>query len=140
MKPINLGRKDPTTSGPLATVHPASGGMKREETVNYPSLHIHGEDSALGDIHKLPKQGVMHVAYHIHSHEIRNKTSDPKSVKEHHLEIKFHSIKHVEPTKAKSSEEALNSLAKAVKGQTNPDYDVGEGGPAGTDDLTGNTA
>jgi hypothetical protein len=117
MKSINLGREH--SSGPLAPITAPTGAdgkkLEAKKIVVYPSLHIHGEEKHVGDLKHLPAKGVMHVHYHIHSHEVRN-SADGKG-KEHHMELKIHKITHVESGKKEpTGEEALNSLAKTAKG------------------------
>lgn len=141
MKPINLGRKDPTVGSPISTVHPADGSKKREPAVEYPDMHIRGEDKDLADLSKLPKSGVMHVEYHVHSHEVRNKTDKPTGPKEHHMVLKIRKITHAEGGKnSKTGSEALDDLAAQAKKQKGGDseYDCEDGGPEGNDDVTGN--
>jgi hypothetical protein len=126
MKSINLGHQHPPMPMPaLDSVKTASGEpTKVKPVITYPSLHIEGEDKALRDLHKMPEKGVMHVHYSVHARGIRKTETGGEK---HHVELKIHKISHVAPmAKEKSGEEALDSLARDVKGLA-PSTDQGDG-------------
>jgi len=126
MKEINLGRKVPNHAAlsPLAKTKPATGENVPPQTVEYPSLHIHGSTAEHAQMHKMPEKGVMKVHYTRVSHG-EHKSEDGKGT-EHSAEFKIHKIIHAAPhAKEETGEQALDRLAKSAKSPA-PDSDADE--------------